>query len=169
MYEDLLEIAENRAYLTAVKQEQNGPNLELLKRLQAYAELKDFEEQLREQHRLTFHAVFHEPIGYYLLKNFLQADYAVDNAVFISDVELFKNIRDASTRRKVARMLYERFVAPDSERRRNRWQMGESVFDRRHRSNRLSLQQMEDEAAAAAAGEEDRLPPRRPSRPSINY
>lgn len=93
MYDEIVEIAENKAYLNAVRNETYGPNLDLLRRFPAYSSLADYENELRQQDKLTFSQIFHEPIGYYLLKCFLIADYSVDKAVFISDCELFKKMR----------------------------------------------------------------------------
>lgn len=93
MYDEFVEIAENKAYLNAVKNEMYGPNLDFLRRMPLYSSLIEYEADLRQSDKLTFSDIFHEPIGYYLMKCFLIADYSVDKAVFISDVELFKKMR----------------------------------------------------------------------------
>ncbi|CEP03536.1 hypothetical protein PBRA_009421 [Plasmodiophora brassicae] len=133
MYDEIVEIAENKAYLNAVRNETYGPNLDLLRRFPAYSSLADYENELRQQDKLTFSQIFHEPIGYYLLKCFLIADYSVDKAVFISDCELFKKMRDPSARLKLAKLIFERFVADDGA----KYPMGESVFERRRKRRAL--------------------------------
>ena len=126
MYDEIIEIAENRAYLNAVRNESYGPNLELLKKMPPFSELQDYYKKLKDAGEITFSKVFHEPIGYYMMKCFLIADYSVDKAVFTSDVELYKKMRDPSARLKVAKLLFERFVAEDV----GKFPQGESVFER---------------------------------------
>ena len=53
-------------------------SLEMLKQMPPYEELKDLEEKLKSEGRITFDVVFSEPTGFYLLKCFLLSDYAVD-------------------------------------------------------------------------------------------
>lgn len=132
MYDEIIEIAENRAYLNAVRNDGYGPNLDLLRRMPSFNSLKDYVDRLKEAGELSFSKVFHEPIGYYNLKCFLVADYSVDKAVFISDVELYKKMRDPSARLKVAKLLFERFVAEDTT---GKFHQGESVFERQRVSN----------------------------------
>ena len=55
---------------------------------------------------------------------FLIADYAVDKAIFIKDVEAYKSMRFESARRKVAALLYQRFVSTDE----HDYKHGMSVF-----------------------------------------
>eukprot|EP00474_Spongospora_subterranea_P009656 CRZ10114.1 hypothetical protein [Spongospora subterranea] len=129
MYDDFVEIAENKAYLNAVRNETYGPNLDLIRRMPLYSSLADYEMELRQHDKISFSHIFYEPIGYYLMKCFLVADYSVDKAVFISDVELYKKMRDPSARLKVGKLLFERFVAEDGA----KYPMGESVFERRRR------------------------------------
>jgi hypothetical protein len=43
-----------------------------------------------------------------MMKCFLVADYAVDKAIFIKDVEAYKRMRFESARRKIAKLLYQR-------------------------------------------------------------
>ena len=66
-----------------------------------YEELKELEEDLRRKNALTFDTIFREPTGYYLIKCFLVADYSVDKAVFIHDVDVYKTMRDPQARAKV--------------------------------------------------------------------
>ena len=47
---------------------------------------------LRVDGKLAFDQIFQEPTGYYVLKCFLMADYAVDKAIFIQDVEAYRNM-----------------------------------------------------------------------------
>lgn len=55
------------------------------------------------------------PTGEYLIKCFLTADYAVDKALFIKDVEAYRSMRFESARRKITKLLYQRYVAIESE------------------------------------------------------
>ena len=59
-----------------------------------------------------------------LAQCFLIADYAVDKAIFIKDVEAYKSMRFESARRKVAALLYQRFVSTDE----HDYKHGLSVF-----------------------------------------
>ena len=58
---------------------------------------------------------------------FLIADYAVDKAIFIKDVEAYKSMRFESARRKVAALLYQRFVSTE-EPAHGEYKHGVSVF-----------------------------------------
>ena len=83
MFEDIHEIAENSAYLKAV--EERDVCLDMLEQLPS-AEAQcvlDMEQKLKLENKLTFDSIFNEPIGYYYIKCFLLADYAVDKACFI--------------------------------------------------------------------------------------
>eukprot|EP00475_Leptophrys_vorax_P027336 TRINITY_DN38991_c0_g1_i1.p1 TRINITY_DN38991_c0_g1~~TRINITY_DN38991_c0_g1_i1.p1 ORF type:complete len:644 (-),score=188.23 TRINITY_DN38991_c0_g1_i1:94-1989(-) len=127
MYDEIIEQAENRAYIQAVRRDTLGPNLDVLNTLPKYEELKELEEELRQQGKLRFDAIFEEPTGFYLLKCFLIADYSVDKAVFVKDVELYRKMRDPAARLKIGRLIHERFVAEDT----GKFPPGESVFERR--------------------------------------
>jgi len=128
MYDEIIEIAENRAYLQAVKDGYgHGPNLDLLNTLPPYEELKDFERNLEENNYLTFHRIFKEPIGYYHIKLFLLCDYSVDKAVFLLDVSNYKSLRDPSARITVAQFMVERYLSPNYYK---KYAPGQSVFDR---------------------------------------
>lgn len=113
MFEDIHEIAENSAYLKAV--EEKDVSLEMLEQLPPYEELGELESKLRSEGALTFDRIFSQPTGYYMMKCFLVADYAVDKAIFIKDVEAYKSMRFESARRKIAKLLYQRFVASESD------------------------------------------------------
>lgn len=56
MYDEIIELAENRAYLNAVRQD-STPNLEMLKSLKPFEQLRDFEEELKAENQLTFDKV----------------------------------------------------------------------------------------------------------------
>jgi hypothetical protein len=125
MFEDIHEIAENSAYLKAV--EEKDVCTDMWDQLPAYEDLKDLEEKLKTDGRINFSSIFSEPTGYYFLKCFLVADYAVDKAIFLKDVEMYRLMRFESARRRVARILYNRFIAPDSDSY-SEFKKGSSVF-----------------------------------------
>jgi len=126
MFEEIHEIAETSAYLKAV--EEKDVSLEMLKQLPPYEELKELEEKLRVDNKINFDTIFREPTGYYMIKCFLIADYAVDKAIFIKDVEAYRSMRFESARRRIAMLLYQRFVAPDCEQM-EQFKKGSSVFE----------------------------------------
>lgn len=129
MYDEIIEIAENRAYLQAVKDGYGqGPNLELLKSIPEFdsQEIQTFYQQLGDEGHLTFEKTFKEPIGYYHMKLFLIADYSVDKAVFLNDVRLFKTLRDQSARKTVASLIHRRFMLDSTT---AKFKPGQSVFD----------------------------------------
>ena len=109
--DDIKEIAENSAYLRAV--EEKGACLDILNSVPPYTELHELEAKLVESGAITFDNVFHEPCGYYNLRNFMISDYAVERIVFLHDVEKYKQMRAESARRKVSKLLYDRFISPD--------------------------------------------------------
>lgn len=111
--DEITEIAENSAYLKAV--EEKDVSLQMLHNLPPYEECVELEQKLKEKKLITFDKIFHEPCGYYCMKCFLIADYAVDKAIFIRDVEAYRKMRFESARAKVAKLLYLRFVAFDGE------------------------------------------------------
>ena len=111
MFEDIHEIAENSAYLKAV--EDRDVSLEMYETLPPYDECKHIEANLQAQGKLNFDSIFNEATGYYMIKCFLIADYCVDKAIFIKDVAAYKSMRFESARRKVALLLYQRFVSTD--------------------------------------------------------
>lgn len=125
MFEDIHEIAENSAYLKAV--EEKDVCLDMWTQLPKYEELGDVERKLQEDGAITFDRIFHEPCGYYFIKCFLVADYAVDKAIFIKDVEAFRSMRFESARKKVAKLIYQRFVAQE-DREFMEFKNGSSVF-----------------------------------------
>jgi len=139
MYDEIIEIAENRAYLQAVKDGYGqGPNLELLKTIPDFTSpiIQDFNNKLEKSNQLTFEKVFKEPIGYYHMKLFLISDYSVDKAVFLNDVRLFKTLRDNSARKTVATLIYQRFMLDHLS---PQFKTGQSVFDLNYSSlDRLS-------------------------------
>ena len=86
MFENIHEVAEDRAYLKAV--EEKAVCLDMLHSLPPYEELKDMEERLRQDGKLNFSTIFNEPTGFYMIKCFLIADYAVDKALFVKVYEI---------------------------------------------------------------------------------
>lgn len=135
--EDMQEMAENSAYLSAV--ERKDVSMDMYHQLPPYEELGELESQLVEENAITFDKIFHEPCGYYNIKNFLIADYSVDRAIFIKDVEKYRNMRFESARKRVAKILYERFVAQEGRENMN-YPAGVSVFQIIHMQNRQQAQ-----------------------------
>lgn len=111
VYDDIHELNENSEFLKAI--EERDVCLDIQQQLPEYEEQQYLEQSLIQQGSITFDKIFHEPCGYYNIKNFLIADYAVDRAIFIKDVEAYRAMRFESARQKVARQLYQRFVAQD--------------------------------------------------------
>lgn len=125
MFEDIHEIAENSAYLKAVEEKQ--VNTSMWDSLPPYEELKELEEKLKGEGKVNFHTIFSEPTGYYFIKCFLIADYAVDKAIFLKDVEAYRSMRFESARKRVAKFIYTRFVSPGSDNQ-TEFKKGSSVF-----------------------------------------
>jgi len=130
MYDEIIEIAENRAYLHAVQDMDNnqGPNLELLRTMPDFEsqKIQEFLQKLNENDELHFEAVFKEPIGYYHIKLFLLSDYSVDKAVFLNDVRLFKTLTDIQARRTVSSLIFRRYMSDQSA---SKFKTGSSVFE----------------------------------------
>lgn len=114
MFEDIHEIAENSALLKAVGDKE--VSLQMLEELPPYEELTELEAKLQTDGALTFQRIFSEPTGFYMMKCFLIADYAVDKAIFVKDVQSYQKMRFESARRKIAKLIYQRFIAPDNDR-----------------------------------------------------
>lgn len=113
MFEDIHEIAQNAEYLKAV--EENVVCLDMLENIPPYEECGHIEERLQSEGALTFDRIFYQPTGYYFIKCFLVSNYAVDKAIFIKDKEAYRSMRFESARRKIAKLLFQRFVASESE------------------------------------------------------
>lgn len=130
MYDEIIEIAKNRAYLHAVKDGngQGGPNLELLKRIPTFNSptIQDFLNSLDENDQLNFDAIFKEPVGYYHIKLFLISDYSVEKAVFLNDVRLFKTLKDAQARKTVASFIFKKYMTDQKE---SSFEPGVSIFE----------------------------------------
>eukprot|EP00486_Rosalina_sp_Unknown_P000958 CAMPEP_0201567764 /NCGR_PEP_ID=MMETSP0190_2-20130828/8393_1 /ASSEMBLY_ACC=CAM_ASM_000263 /TAXON_ID=37353 /ORGANISM="Rosalina sp." /LENGTH=648 /DNA_ID=CAMNT_0047988113 /DNA_START=111 /DNA_END=2057 /DNA_ORIENTATION=+ len=127
MYDDIIHLAMDQQLLTEIRErDSNYKKLPLWRELQKNESTAELEQQLQEQGSLTFETVFHEPVGYHLMKSFLQTEHSVDKAVFIADVEVYKNLNDPRARENVACKIYEQFCAPEIHGRKK----GQSVFRR---------------------------------------
>ncbi len=60
-----------------------GPNTGVLRRLPPYESLRSFELALRGRGEIDFSRVFREPLGFYLIKCFLIADYGADKVLCV--------------------------------------------------------------------------------------
>jgi len=125
MFEDIQEIAQNSEYLKAV--EEKDVSLEMLENIPPYEECGEIEKKLESEGALTFERIFNIPTGFYMIKCFLLSNYAVDKAIFIKDVEAYNSMRFESARKKIARLLYLRFVACENEHEQE-YEKGSSVF-----------------------------------------
>jgi len=127
MYDDIIHLAMDQQLLTEIRErDSNYKKLPLWRELQKNDSTHELEHQLQEQGHLTFDSVFHEPVGYHLMKSFLQTEHSVDKAVFIADVEIYKNLQDPRARENVACKIYQQFCAPEAPNRKK----GQSVFRR---------------------------------------
>eukprot|EP01083_Nonionella_stella_P077979 213161_1 len=116
MYDEIIEIAENRLYLNAVNNENINVNyLDEEKIPEFEEEMLSMEERLKESNELEFDKVFHNPVGDYLIQCFMTGDYSVAKARFIQDVDLFKKIRDVGTRAKIAKKIYMQYMTEHDE------------------------------------------------------
>jgi len=109
MFDDFEEKAVNDALIRAVE----GKDIctTMYQALPSYTELKEFENQLKTEEKINFQTIFHEPLGFYCIKLFLSSDYALDKAIFVKDVETYRQMRFESARKKVAHLLFQRFIA----------------------------------------------------------
>ena len=113
--------------LTEIRErDSNYRKLPLWRELQKNESTQELEKQLLDEGQLNFEAVFHEPVGYHLMKSFLQTEHSVDKAVFLSDVEVYKSLQDPRARENVANKIYEQFCGPELHGRKK----GQSVFRR---------------------------------------
>ncbi|CEP01095.1 hypothetical protein PBRA_008407 [Plasmodiophora brassicae] len=107
---DITEILENHAYLGAVKNNDSDAAQELLDKLPPFATLGDLVAQLKASNELTFKVVFGQRAGHYLIKCFLVSEYSVSKALFISDVDIFRQMRDPAARVTVAKRIVDEFL-----------------------------------------------------------
>ena len=129
MYTSVVEVTQNREFLDSVRKGwSHGPNLNLLSTLPSYSDCADFEQRLTSTNAITFDKVFHEPLGYHLIKAFLVLNHSDDKAVFVTDVELYKSLTDASARMHISRKIFVKYCASTSTQ--TDTLRGISVFDR---------------------------------------
>ena len=127
MYDDIIHLAMDQQLLTEIRErDSNYKKLPLWRELQKTESTAELEQQLQDEGSLTFETVFHEPVGYHLMKSFLQTEHSVDKAVFIADVEVYKTLQDPRARENVANKIYDQFCAPETHGRKK----GQSVFRR---------------------------------------
>ena len=127
MYDDIIHLAMDQQLLTEIRErDSNYKKLPLWRELQKNESTAMLEQELMDNGLMTFEHVFHEPVGYHLMKSFLQTEHSVDKAVFIADVEVYRNLQDPRARLNVATKIYEQFCAPEPPQRRK----GLSVFRR---------------------------------------
>jgi len=96
---------------------------------------------LKRQGELDFDKVFHEPLGFYLFKEFLFSTHSIDKAVFVNDIETFVILKDRGARLKFAKLIYDRYLTENSN-----FVPGRSVFDR---SAQLEVEQHHENVKAA--------------------
>lgn len=160
MFEDIHEIAENSAYLKAV--EEKDVCTEIWDTLPPFEDLKDLEEKLKAEGRINFNTIFGEPTGYYFIKCFLIADYAVDKAIFLKDIEAYRSMRFESARKRVAKIIFQRFIAPDSDNS-TEFKKGSSVFQIIQTRKDLVQEEEKHEGAKPMISAPGSVPPQSPT------
>eukprot|EP01083_Nonionella_stella_P012383 35146_1 len=129
MYDDIIHLAMDQQLLTEIRErDSNYKKLPLWRELQKTDSTQELEEELSSAGELTFESVFHEPVGYHLMKSFLRSEHSVDKAVFLADVEVYKTLQDPRARENVSYKIYEQFCAPEGGGDSNN--RGQSVFSR---------------------------------------
>jgi len=129
MYDDIIHLAMDQQLLTEIRErDSNYKKLPLCRELQKNESTAELEQQLTDDGDLSFEKVFHEPVGYHLMKSFLSSEHSVDKAVFIADVEIFRTLMDPRARQNVSIKIYEQFCAPEDHGQPRK--MGQSVFTR---------------------------------------
>eukprot|EP01084_Bolivina_argentea_P012159 22784_1 len=132
MYDDIIHLAMDQQLLTEIRErDSNYKKLPLWRELQKNESTSELEEELQSSGLLTFETIFHEPVGYHLMKSFLETEHSVDKAVFIADVEIYKTLQDPRARENVSAKIYERFCAPEDISLTGNRRKGMSVFTRR--------------------------------------
>ena len=126
----ILEITQNRDFLETIRDGwSDGPNLNLLSALPSYSE-----SSIPSPNEVTFDKIFHEPLGYYLIKSFLVLNCSDDKAVFVSDVELYKSLTDPSARIHISKKIFRRYCSNNNN---NSQSRGISVFESSEVNNQM--------------------------------
>ncbi|ETO13421.1 hypothetical protein RFI_23956 [Reticulomyxa filosa] len=108
-------VAQNKEFLNRIiLGKSHGNNTKLLEQLPKFSELEEFEKTLREQNQITFASVFHEPVGNYLIRTYLLSQHSIDKAIFLSDVELFKKLKNPSAQKSVAQKIFDQFCGAET-------------------------------------------------------
>eukprot|EP00477_Mikrocytos_mackini_P000383 GAHX01000408.1.p1 GENE.GAHX01000408.1~~GAHX01000408.1.p1 ORF type:complete len:673 (+),score=149.56 GAHX01000408.1:53-2071(+) len=80
---------------------------------------------------VTFSHLYEQPLGIFLINKFLASVEALDKAIFFKDVQLFKMINDEKTLKRVARLIYNRYLSSKNSFN----HLGQSVFRSHEHSN----------------------------------
>ena len=111
MYDDIIHLAMDQQLLTEIRERDNNyKRLPLWKELQKNIDTTLIENELKMNNELTFDNIFHEPVGFFLIKEFLKTEHSVVKAIFVRDVETYKELNDPRARQKVGYKIYKRFL-----------------------------------------------------------
>eukprot|EP00483_Globobulimina_turgida_P001948 UN01950 len=118
MYNDIIDLAMDQQLISAknAKVKTDYKRLPIWKELHSKTEqeIRAFEDKLENENYISFNRLFNEPLGYYFFTLYLQSQHSIDKAVFIRDVELFKSLRDYSSRKEALYQIFFTFCAPES-------------------------------------------------------
>ena len=91
MVDDILQLAHNQQFLERITNGmQGGGNIELLKKLPKYEDLRNLEQRLKNENKLNFNSVFHEPVGNYLVRTYLVTEHSVDKVRYCYIKQFYK-------------------------------------------------------------------------------
>jgi len=110
MYDEIMEIMENRQYIQAMNSTLNPT---ILSQIPEFSECEEFEKQLKTAGRLTFHSLFDEPLGFYLIKQFMIDDYSIEKANFLEDVATYRKMSDFGVRQRIGAAVFRQYCTDD--------------------------------------------------------
>ncbi len=93
MYDDIIHLAMDQQLLTEIGQNNvNYRKLPLWKELQKKEDMTEFEAKLEEAGQLTFDKIFNEPVGFHLMRSFLESEHSVDKVESLSPLSPFARL-----------------------------------------------------------------------------
>merc|ERR1719242_734653 len=89
-------------------------HVQLLNILPPYEQLEQFERRLAERGKLTFDRIFKEPLGNYILRQYLMKFGCVAQAVFLEDATTYQTLTSENARTRLSKFIFLQFLAPMS-------------------------------------------------------
>jgi len=112
MYDEVIEIVENRQYVQA-KQKQSKPTI--LDTLSLYLDCELKEKVLKDDGHINFEALFASPLGHFLLQRFMVTDHSIEKISFLDDVKTYKRMVDNRLRHRIGSSIFKKYCTAEGK------------------------------------------------------